>query len=241
MQQPCQQLPLSFEPRERYTFEAFIAGHNQLAVDLVRQMATGHGETQILVWADRGGGKSHLLQAACNLASQHQKTVCYLPAMEIEGNSTQILDGLEQLDMVCIDDIDAIMQAAEWEEALFGLINRIRDAGKSILLAADRSPESSVINLADLRSRLSWGPVFHLHELEDEHKKIAMQQRAQQSGLELTDPVASYLLTHYPRDLFDLFERLDHLDKASMAMQRRLTIPFIKSVLESETDISTGI
>jgi DnaA family protein len=236
MQQPYQQLPLTFEPRERYTFNAFIAGHNQLVVDLVRQMAGGDGETQILIWADKGSGKSHLLQAACNLASQSRMTVCYLPAREIAGGSAQIFDGLEQLDMVCIDDIDAIMQSAEWEEALFDLINRIRDAGKSILLAAEKSPESCDIDLADLRSRLGWGPVFHLHDLEDKDKILAMQKRAQQSGLEVTDHVANYLLTHYPRDLFDLFERLDHLDKASMAMQRRLTIPFIKSVLETDTD-----
>ena len=234
MQQPYQQLPLSFEPRERYTFKAFIAGQNKLVVDLVRQMASGEGETQILIWADRGNGKSHLLQAACNLASRSRMTACYLPAREIMGGSTHIFDGLEQLDMVCIDDIDAIMQSPAWEEGLFDLINRIRDAGKSLLLAADKSPESSVIHLADLRSRLSWGPVFHLHELEDKDKIKAMQERAQQSGLEMTDHVANYLLTHYPRDLFDLFERLDHLDKASMAMQRRLTIPFIKSVLETD-------
>ena len=234
MQQPYQQLPLTFEPRERYTFNTFISGQNQLAVDLVRNMANGDGEAQILIWADKGIGKSHLLQAACNLASQSRMTVCYLPAREIIGNTTQIFEGLEQLDMVCIDDIDALMPSAAWEEALFDLINRIRDAGKSILLAANTSPESSSIKLADLRSRLGWGPVFHLHELNDQDKIKALQIRADQSGLEMADNVANYLLTHYPRDLFDLFVRLDHLDKASMAMQRRLTVPFVKSVLETE-------
>jgi DnaA family protein len=234
MQPPYQQLPLTFEPRERYTFNAFIAGQNQLAVDLVRQMAGGEGESQILIWADRGNGKSHLLQAACNLASQSQMTVCYLPAREIIGSAAQVFEGLEQLDMLCIDDIDAMMQSSKWEEALFDLINRVRENGKRILLAANKSPDSCEINLADLHSRLSWGPVFHLNELKDEDKIKAMQKRAEQSGLEMTGNVANYLLTHYPRDLFDLFERLDHLDKASMAMQRRLTIPFIKSVLEAD-------
>ena len=232
MQQPFQQLPLTFEPRERFTFDAFIPGNNQLAIDLVRQMARGEGEYQILVWADRGNGKSHLLQAACNQASQFHRTVCYLPALEIISGSTRIFEGLEQLDMVCIDDIDAMMQSTQWEEALFDLINRIREAGKRLLMAAGGSPESRSIKLADLRSRLGWGPVFHLHELGDEDKIKALQKRARQSGLEMTDHVANYLLTHYPRDMFDLLERLDRLDKASMAMQRRLTIPFIKSVLE---------
>ena len=234
MQQPFQQLPLTFEPRERFTFDAFIAGDNQLAVDLIRQLASGEGEHQILVWADRGNGKSHLLQAACNQASQLHRTVCYLPSLEIIAGSARILEGLEQLDMVCIDDIDAMMQSMQWEEALFDLMNRIRDAGKRLLLAASHSPESCSTSLADLRSRLGWGPVFHLHELDDEDKIKALQKRARQSGLEMTDNVANYLLTHYPRDMFDLLERLDRLDKASMAMQRRLTIPFIKSVLQTD-------
>ncbi len=233
-QQRYQQLPLTFEPRERYTFDAFIAGQNQLVVDLARNMANAEGETQLLIWADKGNGKSHLLQAACNLASQTHKAVCYLPAAEIIHSSPLIFEGLEQLDMVCIDDIDVMMQSDQWEEALFDLINRIREAGKRLLIAANRSPEPSTIHLADLHSRLTWGPVFQLQALDDADKIRAMQKRADQYGLEMTDNVASYLLTHYPRDLFDLFERLDHLDKASMAMQRRLTIPFIKTVLESE-------
>ncbi len=234
MQQSYQQLPLTFEPRERFTFEAFVPGRNRLAVDLARQMACGEGENQLLLWADKGSGKSHLLQAVCNLASQSRLTVCYLPAREIVDGYGDMLEGLEQLDLVCIDDVDVLMKSSRWEEALFDLINRIREAGKRMLLTSNRAPEACGIDLADLRSRLRWGPVFHLHELSDEDKMKAVQKRADQSGLELADNVASYLLSHYPRNLFDLFERLDHLDKASMAMQRRLTIPFVKSVLESD-------
>ena len=61
-------------------------------------------------------------------------------------------------------------------------------------------------------------------------KHEALQLRAQVRGLELPDNVAEYLMRHYPRDLFGLFERLDMLDTAAMAMQRRLTIPFVKTV-----------
>ncbi|MGB5278238.1 MAG: DnaA regulatory inactivator Hda [Gammaproteobacteria bacterium] len=233
-QHDYQQLPLSFEPRERYTFESFIPGPNQLAVDLIRQMATGHGEAQLLIWAGQGKGKSHLLQAACNQASRSAMTVCYLPAREIIHSTPNVFEALEQLDMVCVDDIDILMASMEWEEALFDLVNRIREAGKRIIISSSRSPESCPVHLVDLRSRLGWGPIFHLQDLDDEEKILALKKRADQYGLEMTDNVAHYLLTHYPRDLFDLFERLDHLDKASMAMQRRLTIPFIKTVLESD-------
>jgi DnaA family protein len=88
------------------------------------------------------------------------------------------------------------------------------------------------VQLADLRSRLAWGPVFQLQSLSDVEKYEALRIRANLRGLELPRNVAEYLMRHYPRDLFGLFERLEALDTAAMAMQRRLTIPFVKSVLE---------
>jgi DnaA family protein len=86
------------------------------------------------------------------------------------------------------------------------------------------------VQLPDLRSRLVWGPVFQLQVLPDAKKREALQLRAQLRGLELPENVADYLLSHYPRDLFGLFARLDQLDTAAMALQRKLTIPFIKTV-----------
>ena len=172
------------------------------------------------------------LQAACNQASLSQQSVCYLPAAEIITASGLVFDGLEQLDLVCIDDIHLFMQQDAWEEALFDLINRMRESGKRLLFASAQPLEALVINLPDLRSRLAWGPVFQLIELDDEDKIMALRVRSEQYGLELAENVGRYLLSHYPRNLFELFERLDRLDRASMAMQRKLTIPFIKSVLQ---------
>jgi len=100
-----------------------------------------------------------------------------------------------------------------------------------LLLASAVAPDAMSIQLPDLRSRLTWGPVFNLHDLDDAAKLSALRQRAHQRGLELGEPVAEYLLRRYPRDLSSLFEKLDQLDVASMALQRRLTIPLVKSVL----------
>ena len=46
--------------------------------------------------------------------------------------------------------------------------------------------------------------------------------------------VCAYLLRRYPRGLVYLVELLDRLDQHSLAMQRKITIPFVKSVLEQE-------
>jgi DnaA family protein len=72
--------------------------------------------------------------------------------------------------------------------------------------------------------------VFQLQQLSDKEKFQALHYRARQSGLELPQNVADYLMQRYPRDMFGLFQRLAILDKAAMATQRRLTIPLVKSV-----------
>ncbi len=228
------QLPLGFEAGELFTFESFVAGSNAVATGLARQTALGEGEKQLYFWGEPGRGKSHLLQASCNLAAKNQQTVCYLTQAEIKNQSTAMFDGLEQLDLICLDDIDTWLVDAAWETALFDLINRVRENNNRLIMGSSHPPEEAFVKLPDLRSRLSWGPVFQLQELADKEKYQALRYRAKQSGLELPENVAAYLMQRYPRDMFGLFERLAVLDKASMALQRKLTIPLIKSVFSEE-------
>ncbi len=224
------QLPLGLEPGERFKFTTYVEGDNALAAGITRQCALGEGEKQIFLWAPAGLGKSHLLQACCHLAAKHQRAVCYLTSQQMLAQPVTMFDGLEQLQLVCLDDLDQWLQSPMWQEALFGLINRIRDSGNSLIMASSNSPEALDIELADLRSRLGWGPVFQLKALSDTEKYQAMKIRARESGLELPENVADYLLRRFPRDLNDLFERLSILDKAAMSMQRPITIPLIKTV-----------
>jgi DnaA family protein len=228
------QLPLGFEPGELFTFESFVEGNNSVAVGLARQAATGQGEKQLYFWGSPGHGKSHLLQACCNQAAKQKRTVCYLTPAEITNQAVEVFDGLEQLELICLDDIEVWLTDKNWEIVLFDLINRVRENGHCLILASACPPEEACVSLPDLRSRLSWGPVFHLQGLSDSEKLQALQYRARQNGLELPENVADYLMKRYPRDMFGLFERLALLDKASMAMQRRLTVPLVKSVFTEE-------
>jgi DnaA family protein len=224
------QLPLGFEPGELFTFDSFVAGSSSVATGLAQQTALGYGEKQLYFWGDSGLGKSHLLQASCNLAAKNRQTVCYLTRQQTLNQSTEIFDGLEHLQLICLDDIETWLMDSAWEVALFDLINRVRESNNRLMMASAHPPDEAFVNLPDLRSRLSWGPVFQLQSLSDKEKYQALRYRAKQNGLELPENVADYLMQRYPRDMFGLFERLAVLDKASMAMQRRLTIPLIKSV-----------
>ena len=87
------------------------------------------------------------------------------------------------------------------------------------------------VQLEDLRSRLQWGVTYQVQLLNDEEKQEALQRRARARGMELNDEVAYYILQRLPRDMNELFNQLQRLDHASLAEQRKLTIPFVKKIL----------
>ena len=85
--------------------------------------------------------------------------------------------------------------------------------------------------LPDLVSRLQACTSFQLRLLTDDDKQKLLQQKARLRGMELPDEVARYLLNHQDRDIRALVATLDKLDKATLVHQRKLTIPFVKEIL----------
>ncbi len=226
-----QQLALGMWLRQSATFQNYVAGQNAQAIEAVRRACDGGEERFIYFWGAGGAGKSHLMQAACHAASAQERSAVYLPLDEA-GLAPEMLEGLEQMTLVAVDNLDVIAGQPEWEAALFHLYNRIRDQGQGVLLFASSLPLASLpIVLPDLQSRLAWGLVFQLHTLGDNEKLAALQQRADQRGFALSEEVGRYLLRHYPRDMTALFDLLATLDRRSLAEQRRLTIPFVKETI----------
>lgn len=226
------QLTLGLSLRDEATFENFIPGENAEMVTELKNTANGQGERRIYLCGTRGFGCSHLLQACCHHAHQHQLSSVYVPLSQAASLTPDILLGLESLALVCIDDLHVVAGHREWEEAIFHLYNRVYDAGGSIVLAANDLPKGLALQLPDLASRLSWGMVYQLHALTDSEKLLVLTTRAKRRGMSLSDEVGKYILTHCPRHMSTLIAALDALDNASLAAQRRLTIPFVKEVLQ---------
>ena len=224
------QLTLDLQLKDSFTFDNFISAENSLLVQLL-QSQREEVEKQVYIWGAHNAGKTHLMQAVCQFASQQNQNVSYLPLEQLVSYSPDVFQGQELMDLCCIDNVHLLHDKADWQEALFNLINRMREQNKRLIITASQPPNEINIALKDLVSRLQWGPVFRLLELNDAGKCQALQQRAEARGFELADNVASYLLNNYNRDMADLFEMLEALDKAQLQLHRRLTIPFVKSVL----------
>lgn len=224
------QLPLEVHLRDDATLDNFLALPKvQPLVSALQNQLEPEGEAVIYLYGSAGAGKSHLLQASCHVDAAE---TLYLPLAELrQFPARDVLQGVEWLNRVCIDDIHAVLGDASWELALFNLYNSARQHGCRLVVAGDAAPRVLAVNLADLRSRLSWGIVYQMTPGDDDDKAAILQFRASRRGLSLSSGVASYIVRRAPRAMDQLLEVLDQLDKASLVQQRALSIPFVKEAL----------
>lgn len=229
-----EQLSLRINLNDDATFENFFLQQRDSrhqVVTVLQDQFCSNGESFIYLWGASGSGVSHLLQASCHQASSQGLTAQYLPLSELlDYPPQQLLENLEQLSLVCLDDLQIIAGNQQWETALFDLYNRIREADGHLLLGANCSARELPLQLPDLQSRFGWGPVFLLPEANDEEKIAILQFRASRRGMELGDDVAQYLINRAARGLGELMSCLETLDEASLEAKRKLSIPFVKQV-----------
>ncbi len=226
------QLVLPVRLADEASFDNFlVCDSNRLCVARLRALLEQPGWTLLLHGAS-DSGRSHLLAASCRyLEQQGAETVLFQLAELRDYPPAELFDGLEARALVCLDDIDAVIGIPGWEEALFHLYNRSTESATRLLLTAAKPPADLGIVLPDLRSRLQAALVLGLASLADEEKILALQLRAQNRGMALEPEVARFILQRSARGMSTLIETLDRLDSATLEAGRRISIPFVKSIL----------
>lgn len=213
------------------TFNSFYVGENQLLFDALKNSLNETGFHVFSIWSTQTAGRTHLLHAANQY--NPNKLASYIPLKQHYHLAPDILLGLENYDIVCLDDIHAIAGNREWEETIFDLFNKLTEKNSSKLLITANVPLKQIpFTLPDLASRLAWGQVYQLKELSDADKLKALQLRAALSGFELPTEVGQFLLKRVNRDMRTLFLLLEKFETATLIEQRKLTIPFIKTILD---------
>ena len=222
------QIPLDVSLSEYMTFETFYLGPNKSVVDSLRD------EKNQLIWLAglEGFGKTHLLHAFLNSHEHQNKKVLYLPMSESQDFTPDILDNLAQYDLVAIDDIENIIGDMTWEEQLLKFYEDSYSTSNKILIAANDTPKGLDFLLPDLSSRFNLALIERIRPMNEDEMIKAILIHSKARGFDLPEDSAKYLINRVPRDVSVLIDMIKLLDYESLSMQRKLTIPFIKTVLD---------
>lgn len=225
------QIPFQFGNFQQNDFTSFLTGENQELLDLINAISKKGESHRLYLWGVSGTGKTHLLQAACKQASESDLQVAYLPLKQLSEFSPEMLHDLGELDLVCVDDIDSVAGQIEWQQGLVWLYNELRDNEHAMIISANISPTNIELEVDDLKSRLNWDQVLKIKEPDDELKMQILKQKANARSFELSDEVVEFLIRRVDRDLGSLMDVLDKIDHASLAAKRKITIPFVKDLI----------
>lgn len=230
-----EQLAVQFEFLSTQSFSGFYPNGNEEIITHLQQFFI-NDEQQIFLWGQAGAGKSHLLQACCQEANNLKKTTFYFSLAEKPLPSPSMFEGLENIDLVCFDNIDQIIENPEWEHAFFNFFNLHRDNNNRLLLSALCPPKYLGLQLPDLKTRMDWGLTLKLSPLSDEERLNALIYKANILGFKIPINVGKFLMTHYASDLPSIWKLLNKIEQATLAAQRKLTIPFLKQILANQND-----
>jgi DnaA family protein len=229
------QLPLAMRLRERALFDSFVVGRNAAVVAELTAAATDSAARIYWIYGPPGAGKTHLLQASCTRTLELDRQAAYLPLDGLLDYGPESLEGWQDADVVVLDAIAAVIGLRAWEEALFALYRGIEERHTTLIAAAQRLPTQLPFVLPDLASRFAGALLLPLQPLDEHDQRQALRSRAHARGLDLPEDSARYLQRHFRRDLPTLCRLLDTIDTASLQAQRRLTVPFIREVLQLRT------
>lgn len=225
------QIPLPLHARRHGCFSDFVLGPNAAAVEAVRNGAVEPGAS-VFLSGPESCGKTHLLNAACHAARDAGHSAFYLGLKRLPRRGEAALQGLEDMHLVCIDDLHRVAGLPGWEEALFHFINRLRQGPGRLLVASQVRLSALPLALPDLASRLAWGLRLELQPLEDADKVAVMHSHADSLGIELPADVAAYLLRYGQRTMGALLLSVGRLQHVAFTEKRRITVPLAKRVLE---------
>jgi len=235
------QVPLALKLDTEAVFDSFWSEADQVSVESVRNLSQGL-TGWIYLTGSHGSGVSHLLQACSAEALNVGLSSMYVDLLAMfqifkscdddASAVAEYFDSLECFDVLVIDNVDAVIGQKFWQEQLFYLLEKLKNKPNAcLLLGAHILANDLRCDLLDLKSRLKWATGFQLKSLDDDQKSMVLQFKANRLGLTMSLDVANFLLARCSRNLTDLNDILTDLDVHALSSKRRLTIPWIKSIL----------
>tara|TARA_Y100001935_G_scaffold12562_1_gene9721 strand:- start:80 stop:778 length:699 start_codon:yes stop_codon:yes gene_type:complete len=226
------QLALQIQINERASLNNFFVSKNNIKTIQILKNIVLNSNNGVQIFIDDLGsnGKSYLLQAICNDFSNSNNSSIYIPMQEAINLDPSILDGVSELNLICIDDVDLINKRREWEIALFNLINECYEKECFLLLSGSINKLEVI---SDLVSRIKKMETLRLEAINDDELLEAAQAISKNLNIEISDKNMNYLINNSKRDIKTIFRTLSQLERESLERKKSIGLNLIKEVIRS--------
>lgn len=178
------------------------------------------------LWGPGGSGKSHLLKAVREALREHGAATGWMDASVHNPPAFNAAWAA-----VLLDDVHLFTE--HQQHTAFNWFVNAQTHWCPVLAAGVFAPVDLPLR-DDVRTRLGWGHIFHLHPLPEAQQRMVLREAADARGISMGDEVIDFILTRFSRDLSSLTELLDRLDAYALQTHRsNITIPLIKSMMEN--------
>ena len=225
------QLALQIQINERASLNNFfVSKNNNKTIQILKDLLNSNNGAQIFIDDLGSNGKSYLLQAICNDFSNSNNSSIYIPMHEVINLDPSILEGVGELNLICIDDVDLISKRREWEIALFNLINECYEKECLLLLSGSINKLEAI---PDLVSRIKKMEILRLEAINDDELLEATQAISKNLNIKISEKNLNYLMNNSRRDIKTIFRTLSQLEKESLERKKSIGLNLIKEVIRS--------
>ncbi len=237
--------PSSFDMR--FAFDSFVVGKpNEFAYACARRVAerpASKGFNPLFLYGGVGLGKTHLMHAIGLELSRREGSnirVAYMSAESfmhrfitaIRGNTTlEFKEQLRSQDVLMIDDIQFLIGKDSTQEEFFHTFNALVDAGRQIVVSADKSPSALDGIEGRLSTRLGCGMVADLHATTFELRLSILTAKAAGAEIAVPPKVLEFLAHKINTNVRELEGALNRLVAHASMFGREITLEGTHEVL----------
>ena len=231
----------------RFQFETFVVGKpNEFAYACARRVAerpNSPGFNPLFLYGDVGLGKTHLMHAIGLELTRREGSriqVAYMSAEKfmyrfitaIRSQSTmEFKEQLRSVDVLMIDDLQFLIGKDNTQEEFFHTFNALVDAGRQIVVSADKSPSDLSGIEQRLRTRLGCGMVADLHATTFELRLSILEAKAARAEVPAPPKVLEFLAHKIDTNVRELEGSLNRLVAHASMFNRPITLEGAQEVL----------
>jgi len=207
-----------------FTFKSFvIAESNRMAAAAAFRASESPGTdyNPLYIYSTPGLGKTHLLQAIAQYATEANKRAVYVTSEQFtndfvtaiaQGRSDEFRKRYRSPELLLIDDIQFLASKARTQEEFFYTFNDLHSDGCQLVVAGDRPPASMNGLEGRLCSRFQWGLVADIQPPDTETRLAIIKAKAtEQHHVDLPEDVARLLAERAPDNIRELEGQLNRV------------------------------